>query len=164
MLRSIEKDAVIGVQALQTDSFLVEGVNDFAGYLNSFQIDVQTTSSKRSVKTLSWRAFGKKKFPGYETTLPHPTHCIDHPLPLPYRTRPWRIQFCARNPTELKRTRNFVRWLFTSLEITFFYSWLFCEWDKLLVVHVYVFFTRMIIIIIITKRESVSSKFEIISN
>lgn len=134
MLRSIKKDAVIGVQALQTDSFLVEGVNDFAGYLNSFQIDVQTTSSNGQLRHYLDERLGKrKKFPVTKHSPSSPIHFIDHPPPLPYRTRPWRIQFCARNSTELKRTRNFVRWFFTTpLEISFFYSWLFCEWDKLL--------------------------------
>lgn len=74
MLRSIKKDAVIGVQALQTDSFLVEGVNDFAGYLNSFQIDVQTTSSNGQLRHyLDERLGKKKKIPRYETfpLFPH---------------------------------------------------------------------------------------------
>lgn len=63
MLRSIKKDAVIGVQALQTDSFLVEGVNDFAGYLNSFQIDVQTTWSNGQLRHYLDERLEKKNSP-----------------------------------------------------------------------------------------------------
>lgn len=144
MLRSIKKDAVIGVQALQTDSFLVEGVNDFAGYLNSFQIDVQTTSSNGQLRYYLDERLGKKKKNSPLRNIPPlPPFILSIIPPLPYRTRSWRIQFCARNSTELKRTRNFVRWFFTtSLEISFFYSWLFFEWYKLFVmvlVHVYFF-------------------------
>lgn len=80
MLRSIKKDAVIGVQALQTDSFLVEGVNDFAGYLNSFQIDVQTTSSNGQLRHYLDERLGKrKKFPVTKQSPSSPIHFIDHP-------------------------------------------------------------------------------------
>lgn len=161
MLRSIKKDAVIGVQALQTDSFLVEGVNDFAGYLNSFQIDVQTTSSNGQLRHYLDERLGKKKKNSPLRNIPPlPPFILSIIPPLPYRTRPWRIQFCARNSTELKRTRNFVRWFFTtSLEISFFYSWLFFEWYKIACndssARVLFSFTRMIIIII-TKRVNVN--------
>lgn len=85
MLRSIKKDAVIGVQALQTDSFLVEGVNDFAGYLNSFQIDVQTTWSNGQLRHYLDERLEKKNSPLRNIPPPHSFYRSSPPLP--YRTR-----------------------------------------------------------------------------